>query len=178
MKHFFSGMLIALALVASLVVGVVAVAENAPEAPEPPAAEAQQPAEDAATDDAALKEAIEAYRAAKQSERQEALEAELKGFVESGKLTQEQADLILNYVKEQQAKRDGTCPSCGYQFRNNGKGGRMNGGKSGNRGMSNGRQGFGQQPTFGQQQMPGQANGMSFQPDALTLPTMNVNDGI
>ncbi len=201
MKHFFTGMMMALALVTALIVGVVALAESAaPEVPELPSIEEaqpetpqteQQPADDA-TDNTALKEALDAYRAAKQSDRQEALEAELKGYVESGKLTQEQADLILNYVKEQQALRDGTCPGCGYQFRNGngaGKGGRMNGGRGmnggkggrmgGNRGMSNGQQQMpGQQQAPGQQQMPGQGNGTSFQPDALTMPTMNVNDGI
>ena len=98
MKHYFSGMMIALVLVLALVVGAVALAENTePEAPElppveevqPEQPEAQQPAGDAATNDTAtndtaLQEAFDAYRAAKQSGRQEELEAELKGYVESG----------------------------------------------------------------------------------------------
>lgn len=190
MKHFFSGMMMALALVTALIVGVVALAESAaPEAPELPSIEEaqpeteQQPAE-AATDNSALMEAFDAYRAAKQSTRQEALEEELKGYVESGKLTQEQADLILNYYRDQQALRDGTCPSCGYQFQNgSGKGGRMsggrgmNGGKGGRMGGSRGMKG-GQQPASGQQQMPGQTNGMSFQPDAQVVPGMNGDEGI
>lgn len=204
MKHFFTGMMMALALVTALIVGVVALAESAaPEVPELPSIEEaqpetpqteQQPADDAATDNTALQQAFDAYRAAKQSTRQEALEDELKGYVESGKLTQEQADLILNYYKEQQALRDGTCPSCGYQFQNGGmgKGGRMNGNRGmnggkggrmgGSRGM-NGQQNFGQQmpgqqPTFGQQPAPGQADGTSFAPDALTMPSMNGYEGI
>ena len=105
MKQFFSGMLITLALVLAIVVGVVAIAESAEtEAPQLPATE-QAPAEAApeaeapateSTDSTALKEALDAYNAARQSSKVEGLEAELKGYVESGKLTQEQADLILN----------------------------------------------------------------------------------
>ena len=207
MKHFLSGMMIALTLVLALIVGVVAMAENiGAEAPELPGVEEvqpkqtqpeqdgpeqdeQQPASEPATDNAALQEAIDAYRAAKQSGRQEELEAELKGYVESGKLTQEQADLILNYVKEQQSLRNGTCPNCGCQFQNGGmgKGGRMNGGrgmKGGKGGRMNGVYGMnGQQPSTqipdpGQQPSDGQTNGMSFAPDAMTMPTMNVTDGI
>ena len=125
MKQFFSGMLITLALVLAIVVGVVAIAESAEtEAPQLPATE-QAPAEVApeaeassteSTDSTALKEALDAYNAARQSSKVEGLEAELKGYVESGKLTQEQADLILNYYKEQESLRNGTCPNCGYQF--------------------------------------------------------------
>ena len=190
MKHFFTGMMMALALVTALIVGVVALAESAaPEAPALPSIEEaqpeqQQPAADAATDNTALQQAFDAYRAAKQSTRQEALEEELKGYVESGKLTQEQADLILKYYKDQQALRDGTCPGCGYQFQSgSGKGGRMSGGRGmnggkggrmgGSRGMFNG-----QQPASGQQQMPGQGNGTSFIPDAQAVPGANGDDGI
>ena len=174
MKHFFSGMLIALILALALIAGVVATAENAaPDQPELPAAEelapeqptdgaeAQQPdaaASDTAASDTALQEALEAYRAAKDSARQEALEDELNGYVESGKLTREQADLILKQYTDRQALRNGTCPGCGYQFDNGaaGKGGRMqgnrgmNGGKGGRGGRMNG--GFGQQGM----QAPGQ----------------------
>ena len=108
MKHFFSGMLIAFTLVAVLITGVIALAENAaPEIPELPSVEesqpeqaqpeqdAQQPAADASSDNTALQDAFDAYRAARQSDQQEELEAELKSYVASGKLTQEQADLIL-----------------------------------------------------------------------------------
>ena len=185
MKHFFSGMLLALALVAALVVGMAAVAENA--APEMPALEATQPdqtqpdqaqtgqpqpeqtqpEQGAQQDDAALRQAYDAYRAARQSSRQEALEDELKGYVEAGKLTQEQADLILKDSKERESLRNGTCPDCGYQFKNGmGKGGRMNGmnggmgrGKGG-RGMFNGQQ------QGGMQMQPGaQAESSAFLPE-------------
>lgn len=200
MKHYFSGMMIALALVLALVVGVVALAETAePEAPElPPVTElqpdqdAQQSAGDATADDTALQEAFDAYRAAKESGRQEALEAELKGYVESGKLTQAQADLILNYYKEQQSLRNGTCPSCGYQFQNGngmGKGGRMNGGHGmmggkGGRGMMGGKGGRGMMGgMFGQQapdQQPsdGQASGTAFTPDMQAMQYPNGTEGI
>ena len=175
MKHYFSGMLIALSLALVLVMGVVALAENAPETPELPAAsdlqaqaEAETPANEPAADSqstqdaAALQEALQAYRAAKDSAREEALQDELDGYVAAGKLTQAQADLIMNYYKERQALRNGTCPGCGYQFQNGnggrgGKGGRMNGG-------------------FGGQMMPG--NNMSAQPDMQGAPQMDANGGI
>ena len=157
-----------------------------PEQTQPEQAQPEQAQQSAA--DAELQQAYDAYRAAKQSSRQEALEDELKCYVEAGKLTQEQADLILNDVKERESLRNGTCPECGYQFKNGmGKGGRMNGGKGMNgmnRGkggrMSGGRGMFNNQPGVGQQsngmQMP---NGMQMQPDAHTngttlLPEMQV----
>ena len=99
MKHTFTGMMIALMLVLALVIGAVALAENAePEIPETPAVEQTQPeapSTDTAADSTALQDAFKAYNEARSSSHQEELEAELKGYVESGKLTQEQADLIL-----------------------------------------------------------------------------------
>ena len=209
MKHFFSGMMLALALVAALVVGVVAVAENA--APEMPSMEAVQP-DPAQPDqtqpdqssqqpaaDTELQQAYDAYRAAKQSGRREALEDELKGYVEAGKLTQEQADLILKDYKEREALRNGTCPNCGYQFENGmGKGGRMNGGKGMNGVMNRGKCGrmnggrrmfsqqqpnFGQQPNVGQQpnfgQQPNaQANGAAILPEMQLMQDPNGFEGI
>ena len=181
-KHFVFGMLTAVALIMALVMGVVAVAENpgaegaeppaveepqavpeipadgeeAPaEAPEAPA-DGQQAAPADASSNTALQEALDAWRQARQDSRLDDLEAELSGYVESGKLTQEQADLILNYYKEQQALRNGTCPNCGYAFnggQGRGKGGRMNGGKGG---MNNGGMGV---PGNGAQNNGGQFGG-------------------
>lgn len=195
MKHFFSGMLIAFTLVAVLITGVIALAENAaPEIPELPSVEesqpeqaqpeqdAQQPAADASSDNTALQDAFDAYRAARQSDQQEELEAELKSYVASGKLTQEQADLILNYYKEQEALRNGTCPNCGYQFQNGfGKGGHGMGG----RGVKGGKGGR----MFGGMNMPGQqpstqsgtdsqASGTAFEFGAQTIPFMDGTEGI
>lgn len=198
MKHFFSGMLLALALVAALVVGMAAVAENA--APEVPALEATQPeqtqpeqtqpeqtqpGQGAQQDDAALRQAYDAYRAARQSSRQEALEDELKGYVEAGKLTQAQADLILNDVRERESLRNGTCPDCGYQFKNGmGKGGRMNGmnggmgrGKGGR--MNGGRGMFNGQQQGGMQMQPGaQAESSAFLPEMQFTQQPNGLEGI
>ena len=134
MKNFVIG--IALALVLTL--GIVAFAESTPDAtvPEAPAETAttdttvpETPAK--STDSTALQDALTAYNQARQSTYTENLEAELKGYVESGKLTQEQADLILKYVKDQEALRNGVCPNCGYQFQNGDKGGHMKGGFGG-----------------------------------------------
>ena len=195
MKHFFSGMLIAFTLVAVLITGVIALAENAaPEIPELPSVEeskpeqaqpeqdAQQPAADASSDNTALQDAFDAYRAARQSDQQEELEAKLKSYVASGKLTQEQADLILNYYKEQEALRNGTCPNCGYQFQNgfgkgvHGKGGRgMKGGKGGR--MFGGMNMPGQQPST-QSGTDSQASGTAFEFGAQTIPFMDGTEGI
>ena len=107
---------------------------------------------------------------------------ELKSYVASGKLTQEQADLILNYYKEQEALRNGTCPNCGYQFQNGfGKGGHGMGG----RGMKGGKGGR----MFGGMNMPGQqpstqsgtdsqASGTAFEFGAQTIPFMDGTEGI
>ena len=155
MKHSIIGIALALALV----MGVAAFAETT----EPvPAVTEEMPAESNATEDAAteapatrnaddstaLQEAMEAYRAAKESERVDDLTGELNGYVEAGKLTQEQADLILNSVKERMAAKNGECPNCGYQFQNNTP--RM-GGQKGPFGGNNQCGG----PMNGQQQMPG-----------------------
>ena len=59
----------------------------------------------AAEADAAYKAAKEAYRAAKAQDKLDSLEAELKEMVAAGKLTQEQADLLLNAAKERQEKK-------------------------------------------------------------------------
>ena len=176
MKHYLSGIVIALSLALVLVLGVVALAENEPQAPELPAAsDLQTPAEAPATDDGtqatqdntALQQALQAYREARESAHEQELQDELKSYVAAGKLTQEQADLIMSYYKERQSLRNGTCPGCGYQFQNGmngmggrgGKGGRMNGG-------------------FGGQMVPGTPDGMSVQGQAQTAPEMTGNEGI
>lgn len=166
MKNYIIGIALALALV----MGVVAFAETAePETDPIPAVTEEAPAEEAATDTAAaeaekiddntaLQEALEAYRSARESKRVDDLTEELNGYVEAGTMTQEQADLILNSVKERLAAKNGECPNCGYQFQNNAP--RM-GGQKGQRGgrMMQGGQMPGNQaqpngPMNGQQQAP------------------------
>jgi len=176
MKNFYSGMLVMLALMLAIVMGVVALAESAePAAPELPAIEsvpaATEPngsaeATGPAADSTALQDALNAYNQARQSSRMEDLESELNGFVASGKLTQAQADLILNHYKEQESLRNGVCPNCGYAFQNDGgfgRGGRMNGGKGGRGG--HGMRGFGQQ--MAPSQSDTQANGTAFENDMM-----------
>ena len=168
MKNYIIGIALALALV----MGVVAFAETVEPATDPvPAVTEEAPAEEAATDaaetektddNAALQEALEAYRSARESKRVDDLTEELNGYVEAGTMTQEQADLILNSVKERLAARNGECPNCGYQFQNNApqmggqkgqrggrmmRGGQMNGQMPGNQAQPNG-------PMNGQQQSP------------------------
>ena len=161
MKQLFGKTFLALALALALILGVVALAENVEAEgaePELPAAEAE------AADSAALEDALDAYYAARDSGRADALEAELKEYVAAGKMTQEQADLILDYCEEQQALRDGVCPNCGYEFQFGGgrgsKGGRMNGGRGGMHGM---RQSFSTDeaaPSMGMLENPYRANMM------------------
>lgn len=100
----------------------------------------------APTDD--LKAAMDAYRAAKQDKALDDLEEELDGYVEEGSLTQEQADLILNSVKERIAAKNGECPSCGYKFDKKGKSKLFPGMQGGRSGKQNGMQ-------HDCQQMPG-----------------------
>ena len=95
MKNYIIG--IALALV--LVMGVVAFAETAEPSTDPvPAVTEEAPAEEAANDaaetektddNAALQEALEAYRSARESKRVDDLTEELNGYVEAGTMTQE-----------------------------------------------------------------------------------------
>lgn len=182
MKHMISGMVIALALALVLVIGVVALAESAEapqlpeagdlqeatEAPEAQAPEEAQPEQAQDTQDAAaLQEAMKALNEARQSSHEESLQAELDGYVESGKLTQAQADLIMKYYQDQSALRNGTCPGCGYQFGNGqqGKGGRGNRGFGG-QGMNGGQQGKGGRGNrgFGGQGMNGGFGGQGTVP--------------
>ena len=135
MKHWIGRAVLALTLALALALGVAALAENVEAVPAEPEAPAAESAE--ASDTTALDDALDAYYAAKDSGRADELEAELKEYVAAGKMTQEQADLILNYYKEQQALRDGVCPNCGYEFQTNGgygRGGRMGKGGRGMRG--------------------------------------------
>ena len=121
---------IALALV--LILGVTAFAEPANPAPDAPAATEEGSdtgvPEKAEDDRAAMKDALDAYRNAKQEKALNELEEELNGYVEAGTMTQDQANLILNSVKERLAAMNGECPNCGYQFPKNGPrmGGMMN----------------------------------------------------
>ncbi|MBQ7487797.1 MAG: hypothetical protein IJT77_09930 [Clostridia bacterium] len=119
MKNVKSIWMALLAMTLVLCLGVAAIAESATETPATSenteaAAEAGTTEEstDAAdsTKDKALEEALQAYatakRAARVQEKQDALKSELDAYVEAGTLTQEQADLILNYSAEQQSKKE------------------------------------------------------------------------
>ena len=168
---------VGIALVLALALSTAAMAEGTTDpipAAEVPTVEAQIPAEEAAeapaetpakeeTDsNAALKDAMDAYRAAKQDKAVDDLEAELKGYVEAGSLTQEQADLILKNVKERIAEANGECPNCGYQFSKDGKGqrgGQQRGGMMGQRS----RQQRGQMGGQRGQQRPDAQNGATPQ---------------
>lgn len=161
MKHF-GKMMMGMILVLAMVMGAMALAETVPA--EPPTLEEAAPAEqtpadapaEAANDNTALQEALKAYREARQADRQaeqqSKLEEELKDYVEAGKLTQEQADLILNEYKTRAEQR--AAGKANGQF---GKGGRMNGCMGG---YMNGQNGMNGQ--FGRGgRMNGQNNGMN-----------------
>ncbi len=142
MKTNGKAILMILALMLALCIGIAALAEGPTDgttgttpASETPAVEA--PASDAADSEAqakadALKEALEAYSTAKAESRKQAwldsLKQELDAFVASGKLTQEQADLIYEYYVEQMT------------LQQNGRGF----GRGGNQGRG-GQEGFGKQ---------------------------------
>ena len=162
--------IIGIALALALAMGVVAFAETVEPATDPvPAVTEEAPAEEAAPeapadeaakadDNAALQEALEAYRSARESKRVDDLTEELSGYVEAGTMTQEQADLILNSVKERLAAKNGECPNCGYQFQNNAP---QMGGQKGQRG---GRMMQGGQMPGNQAQPNGPMNGQQHAP--------------
>lgn len=138
MKKMCKAGLMILALTLALALGMAAMAEGTTETvPEVPAAETETDAAQAKAD--ALKEALTAYGNAKVDSRKQAyldsLKKELDAFVEAGKLTREQADLIIEYYTEQMTL-----------MQNNGKGfgrGGM-GGKNRQDGMGMNRNGFDQ----------------------------------
>ena len=113
MKKIFRISFVITALALSLILCLAAFAETVePETPELPAIEDAAPAEDTApaedaapatdaapaadstTDSAALQDALNAYRAAKQSKRITDLESELNEYVAAGTLTQAQLDVV------------------------------------------------------------------------------------
>ena len=67
-----------------------------------------------------LKSAFEAYfnaqKEAKEGSFMEKLKAELQEYLDSGKMTQEEVDTLLNYYKELEARKNHECPNCGYKF--------------------------------------------------------------
>ena len=173
MKNYIIG----IALTLALVMGVAAFAEATTDpVPATPAVteEAAAPTEETPAEDEqkALQDALDAYRKAKQDKAVDELEEELTEYVAAGSLTQEQADLILNSVKERLAAKNGECPNCGYDLRGQGmRGGSQRGGMKGQQQMPGQQQMHGgmQRPDAqsgatprqggqmnGQQQMPGQ----------------------
>ena len=148
MKKMITGMVLILALAAGMAVNAE---PAAPDQVEIPSAVEETAPDTGATD--ALQDAMDAYRKARQTKRVEELEAELDEYVAAGTMTQEQADLILKDMEERQAKQNGECPNCGYQFE---KGGMRRG--RGQRG--NARQMPGGAPRMNGGNMP-RMNGMS-----------------
>ena len=113
--------------------------------------------------DTAYQDALDAYQKAKEESRVSELEEELKQMVKDGKLTQEQADLLLKQAKDQQSLSQGVCPNCGYEFGSQ-FGGRGNGrGRKGGRG-SLGMSGPGSMTSESAGQLPGseQTGGSAF----------------
>ena len=152
--------IIAMTLILALALGVAAQAEvTEPEAPveqsERSAPEdAAAPADEPADEEATLEDAFNALFEARLSTKLEELQAELDEYVAAGKLTQEQADLIMNSIKErQEAKQDND----GRDWR------QMPGNQRQCPGMQGGNRQFGQCPGMqgGNQmpQMPGNQQG-------------------
>ena len=98
MKNNLFKSLIAGVLAMTLIFGGLAIAEDATTQPEVSSTEAAE--------QQALSEAAKALKSARMKARQNAVkqehETELKGYVEAGEMTQEQADLLLKSVEEGQ----------------------------------------------------------------------------
>lgn len=151
-------MILAMTLVLALILGCAAIAEptdpaqqaeqaelvapNPPEsslngvetAPEADAAPENAPApqEEAAPEEAqeadALADALNALHDARSAKALEALQAELDEYVAAGKLTQEQADLIMKEFQQRQENGRG-CPQGGCRMRGKGQNGNRMGGQ-------------------------------------------------
>ena len=109
MKHSYPKWIVAAALALALVLALGAVSmaegETGTAAPEAEASETgSAPGATTEEEAAALKEALEAYRKAKDAKQAEALESELEAYVTEGSLTREQADLILRYRAERRQR--------------------------------------------------------------------------
>jgi len=153
--------MIVLALMLAACLSAAALAESpnettAADAAKAAADAAQEAADAAQAESAALAEALEAYGKAKAEGRKLAiltsLKEELDGYVAAGSLTQEQADLILNYYAEQLALAAQNGNGFGRDSKGgrgtngfvNGPAGRMNPGSSFNgRNNVNGQNDFG-----------------------------------
>ncbi len=178
--------IIAITLILALVIGCFALAETTePTEQATPEEQTEQafpeeqevPEENTQSDAEALQEAFKALWDARLSSKLDELQTELDEYVAAGKITQEQADLIMNSVKERmEAKQNKQCDcqQCGPQ------GGRMPGMQGGQQqmpqmpGMQGGQQQMPQMPGMqgGQQQMP-QAPGMQGgQPGGQMMPRM------
>ncbi len=152
MKNLKRTVLMILALMTAICLSIAAFAEDAAETPAETVLAAETASVDAAQASAdALNEALAAYSSAKAESRNreylDSLKQELDGFVEAGKLTRDQADLILKYYTEQVTLRQNG-PDGGI----GGRGGRGSGfgnGRNGRNGMGfgGGKGGrFGQRP--------------------------------
>ena len=161
-------LIIALAL--ALALGTTAIAETAESVPTEVEAAADVSAEeteveaaaDVSTEEAGkqvnLEDALKALHNARIEACVESLKAELEGYVDAGKLTQEQADTILKqFSAQKQSQRNGQKHNrCGSQQNGKQKGQQM----PGNQMPQGGQHGQmpqqgGQMPQQGGQQMPG-----------------------
>ncbi len=166
--------MILLALTLTLCLGTAAFAENAAEEPAAPETTESVVSEETADSTEAAAKALEdamnafktARRSARNQKRMDEMKTELDSYVQAGTLTQEQADLILGYMADQQSQREAarterqkmieegkSCHGMGrngnggrYQrdagnFGNNGRNGRGNNGRNGRGGS--GRNGHG-----------------------------------
>ena len=133
---------IAMSLVLALILGCVAFAEATSTIPDQTVEETTVPTAPAEenNDQAALEEALKAYRAAKEEKYLSDLEEELAGYVAAGSLTQEQADLILNQYKTRAEQRANNAQGKGRNrgMKGSGKGRGMNGGYGMDRGCGMG----------------------------------------
>ena len=171
MKNTMNKAMLALMLVLAMAFGAMAMAEAVPA--EPPTLEAEAPAEAPADetapaetapadDSAALQAAMDALHNARQDKRQASFEEELQAYVAEGKLTQEQADLILNQYKARAEQRANKAQTRGQGRDMNGRGGRQG------RGGKGGQGGCGMDRGMGRDMNGGRFGGMM----AETAPTM------
>ena len=116
MKNNLKKLLCVTAALLSLALGFAALAETADDALDSSQVQVETETADTQSEAEQYQAAYDAYCAARQENALTDFESEVNAMVESGQLTQEQADLLLNQAHENYALSNGVCPNCGAQL--------------------------------------------------------------
>ena len=116
MKNNLKKLLCVMAALLSLALGFATLAETSDDALDSSQVQVETETADTQSEAEQYQAAYDAYCAARQENALTDFESEVNAMVESGQLTQEQADLLLNQAHENYALSNGVCPNCGAQL--------------------------------------------------------------